>query len=117
MWRFAPGTYDIGGPDRLTFEAMTERLGELQGHPRPTLACRSPTAGLEGAVAALVTDQDRELLTPLMAGLDNDLVVADNALRQRLRDRPDLVRRSSDPRADCQLIRAAAARQPAAAKC
>ena len=28
----------------------------------------------------MVTDQDLELLTPLMAGLDNDLVVADNAL-------------------------------------
>ncbi len=76
----APGTYDIGGPDRLTFEAMTERLGELQGHPRPALALPFSNRRLEGAVAALVTDQDRELLTPLMAGLDNDLVVADNAL-------------------------------------
>ena len=76
----APGTYDIGGPDRLTFEAMSERLGELQGHPRPTVALPFSNSRLEGAVAALVTDQDRELLTPLMAGLDNDLVVADNAL-------------------------------------
>lgn len=76
----APGTYDIGGPDRLTFEAMTERLGELQGHPRPALALPFSNSRLEGAVAAMVTDQDRELLTPLMAGLDNDLVVSDNAL-------------------------------------
>jgi len=76
----APGRYDIGGPDRLTFEAMTERLGELQGNRRPTVPLPFSNSRLEGAVAALITDQDRELLTPLMAGLDSDLVVDDNAL-------------------------------------
>lgn len=76
----APGRYDIGGPDRLTFEQLADRLGTLQGHRRPTVALPFSDSRLEGAVAALITDQDRELLTPLMAGLDNDLIVEDNAL-------------------------------------
>ena len=59
---------------------MTERLGELQGHRRPKVNLPFSNSVLEGAVAALVTDQERELLTPLMAGLDADLVVDDNAL-------------------------------------
>ncbi|MDA0170518.1 NAD(P)H-binding protein [Solirubrobacter taibaiensis] len=78
----APGSYDIAGPDRLTFEELTVRLGELQGNPRPTVALPFSNSKLEGAVAALFTDQDTELLTPLMAGLDADLVVEDNALER-----------------------------------
>ena len=77
----APGGYDVGGPDRMTFEAMTETIAGLQGHRRPSVDLPFTSARLEGAVAALITDQDRELLTPLMAGLDADLVVEDNALQ------------------------------------
>lgn len=76
----APGRYDIAGPDRLTFKAMIEQIGELQGGPASTFDLPFSSSRLEGAAAALVTDQDRELLTPLMAGLDADLVVEDNAL-------------------------------------
>lgn len=76
----APGRYDVGGPDRLTFEAMIEQIAELQGGNAHTFKLPFSNSRLEGAAAALVTDQDRELLTPLMAGLDADLVVEDNAL-------------------------------------
>jgi uncharacterized protein YbjT (DUF2867 family) len=76
----APGVYDIGGPDRMTFKAMTERIGALQGDTPRSIDLPFSNSRLEGAVAALITDQDRELLTPLMAGLDADLVVDDNAL-------------------------------------
>jgi uncharacterized protein YbjT (DUF2867 family) len=75
-----PGRYDIGGPDRITFAAMTETIAELQGHRRPTIGLPFSNPQLEGAAAALVTDQDRELLTPLMAGVDADPIVEDNAL-------------------------------------
>lgn len=76
----APGTYEVGGPDRLTFAAMTERIAELQGRTPRSIPLPFTNSRLEGAAAALVTSQDRELLTPLMAGLDADLVVDDNAL-------------------------------------
>ena len=76
----APGRYDVGGPDRITFAAMTQTIAGLQGHRRPTVDLPFTSARIEGAAAALVTDQDRALLTPLMAGLDADLIVEDNAL-------------------------------------
>jgi len=76
----APGRYDVGGPDRLTFEAMVEQIAELQGGNAHTFHLPFSSSRLEGAAAALVTGRDRELLTPLMAGLDADLVVEDNAL-------------------------------------
>lgn len=76
----APGRYDVAGPDRLTFKAMTEELAELLGRTPRSVDLPFTSSRLEGAVAAIVTDQERELLTPLMAGLDSDLTVEDNAL-------------------------------------
>jgi uncharacterized protein YbjT (DUF2867 family) len=75
-----PGSYDVGGPDRLTFEAMTAQIAELQGRTPRSFDLPFSNSRLEGAAAALITGQDRELLTPLMAGLDADLVVDHNAL-------------------------------------
>jgi uncharacterized protein YbjT (DUF2867 family) len=75
-----PGRYDVAGPDRLTFRVMIEQIAELQGGSARTFDLPFSNSRLEGAAAALVSEQDRELLTPLMAGLDADLVVDDNAL-------------------------------------
>ncbi len=75
-----PGSYDVGGPDRLTFEAMTAQIATLQGRTPRSFDLPFSNSRIEGAAAALITGQDRELLTPLMAGLDADLVVNDNAL-------------------------------------
>jgi len=76
----APGIYDIAGPDELTFEEMTQVISGLLGKRRPVIDLPIHIPALEGAVAAAVTDQDRELVTPLMEGLDEDLVVRRNAL-------------------------------------
>ena len=75
-----PGSYDVGGPDRLTFAAMTTQIAELQGRTPRSFDLPFSNSRVEGAAAALITGQDRELLTPLMAGLDADLVVDHNAL-------------------------------------
>jgi uncharacterized protein YbjT (DUF2867 family) len=75
-----PGVYDIAGPDELSFEEMTQVISELLGKRRPVIDLPLHIPQLEGAVAAAVTDQDRELVTPLMEGLDEDLLVRDNAL-------------------------------------
>ncbi len=76
----APGVYDIAGPDELSFEEMTQVIAGLLGKRRPTIAVPVHLPGVEGAIAAAVTDQDPELVVPLMEGLDEDLVVAENAL-------------------------------------
>ena len=61
---------------------MIEQIAELQGTTAHTFDLPFSNSRLEGAAAALVTEQDRELLIPLMAGLDADLVVEDNALTE-----------------------------------
>ncbi|WP_354697920.1 NAD(P)H-binding protein [Paraconexibacter sp. AEG42_29] len=75
-----PDSYDIAGPDELTFEAMTEIIADLRGKAHRSVPLPFTSPKLEGAAAALITDADRELLTPIMAGLDEDLVIEDNAL-------------------------------------
>ncbi len=76
----APGIYDVAGPDELTFEEMTQVIARLLGKTRRTIPVPVHVPALEGALAAAVTDQERELVTPLMEGLDEDLVVRVNAL-------------------------------------
>lgn len=76
-----PGVFEIGGPDTLTFEEMIETIAELLGKQRPSFNLPFSSAGAEAAAAAAVTGEDRELLGPLMAGLDGDLLVHDNAVR------------------------------------
>lgn len=75
-----PGGYDIAGPDELTFERMTEIVGELLGKERPSVSLPFSNAKLESATASAVVDADRELLEPLMAGLHGDLVTSSDAL-------------------------------------
>lgn len=76
----APGTYDVGGGEVLTFEEIVETVVELLGVDRPTLRVPVSSSAIEGAVASVVTDADRELVTPLMEGLHGDLLTRDNAL-------------------------------------
>jgi uncharacterized protein YbjT (DUF2867 family) len=75
-----PGVYSIAGPDILTFEEMTEVVSEILGQPHRSVPVPVSSTRAEAALAALVTDQDRELLGPLMGGLHSDLLVDDNAV-------------------------------------
>ncbi len=75
------GAYDIGGPDVLTFEEMTEVVAELIGQRHRSLSLPFSNSKLEAAAASAVVDADRELLEPLLEGLHEDLLVEDNALQ------------------------------------
>lgn len=75
-----PGSYDIAGPDTLTFEEITEVVAELLGKEHRSIPLPFSSAALESRTAAAVVDADIELLKPLMAGLHSDLMVEDNAL-------------------------------------
>ena len=76
-----PGIYEIAGPDVLTFEAMTELIAELLGESHRSIPLPFSSARLEAAAASLVTGEERDLLEPLMAGLDGDLTVRENSIR------------------------------------
>ena len=75
----APGAYEVAGPDTLTFEEMTKVIADLLGETHRSIPMPFSNSRFEAAAAALVTDQDRELLEPLMAGLDGDPVVRHNS--------------------------------------
>ena len=76
-----PGIYELGGADTLTFEEMTEVIADLLGDKHRSIGLPFSSSLLEAAAASVVTGEDRELLEPLMAGLDGDLLVHHNAVR------------------------------------
>lgn len=73
-----PGSYEIAGPDELTFEQMIEIIAGLLGTESRSIRLPFSNAKLEGAAAAAVTNEDQELMEPLMAGLHGDLLVEHN---------------------------------------
>jgi uncharacterized protein YbjT (DUF2867 family) len=73
-----PGVYEIAGPDNLSFEEMTKVIATLLGDTHRSFPLPFSNAKLEAAAAAVVTGEERELLEPLMAGLDGDLVIREN---------------------------------------
>ncbi len=84
----APGSYEIAGPDILSFEEMTEIIAELLGENHRSVDIPLSNSRLEAAAAALVTGEERDLLEPLMAGLHGDLTVTDNSLESVFGVRP-----------------------------
>ncbi|MFC7097036.1 NAD(P)H-binding protein [Halobaculum marinum] len=80
----AGGTYDIGGPDVLTYEEMLRRTrralgGRLYVVPVPVLTPR-----LSSGWVRLVTDVPDDLVDPLVDGLRTPVVVGDDAIREHV---------------------------------
>ena len=75
-------TFDLGGPDVLTYREMIERIGELRGrHPRivevPILSPRLSSYWLH-----LVTPVRAAVARPLVEGLRNPTVATDARIRE-----------------------------------
>ncbi|MFB6136323.1 MAG: NAD(P)H-binding protein [Halobacteriaceae archaeon] len=74
-------TYEIGGPEVLTYQEMLRRTAAAMGKspvvvPVPVLSPRLSTYWV-----SLVTDVPREVAAPLVEGLKNPVVVTDDAIR------------------------------------
>lgn len=68
-------TFDVGGPDILTFQQMMERTAELAGRRKPLILpvpVLSPE--LSSLWCGLVTDVDSRIARPLVEGLRNETV-------------------------------------------
>ncbi len=92
----APGTYEVAGPDTLSFEQMTQVIADILGEAQRSVRLPFSNSRLEAAAAALVTDQPRDLLQPLMAGLDGDLVVRHNSIHETFGVRPTTFREAAE---------------------
>ncbi|WP_336035638.1 NAD(P)H-binding protein [Halobacterium yunchengense] len=77
-------TYEVGGPDVLSYQAMLERVAALAGKrlyvvPVPVLTPKLSTYWVD-----LVTDVPRSVVHPLIYGLKNPVVVSDDSIRDVL---------------------------------
>jgi uncharacterized protein YbjT (DUF2867 family) len=69
---------DIAGPDVLTYREMIECIAELMLVNRPVLRLGVNLTPVAAPVAAAVAGEDPELIAPLMAGLEGDLLPRDD---------------------------------------
>lgn len=80
----AGNTYEIGGPEILTYEEMIRRVGRKLGRepvviPVPILSPRLSSYWVE-----LMTDVDRSVVRPLVEGLRNPVVVTDDRIDEHV---------------------------------
>lgn len=77
----ANNTYEIGGPDVLTYGEVIERTAAVAGCRRPfILPVPVLTPRLSSYWIGLVTDVDRWVARPLIEGLRNPVVVTDDSI-------------------------------------
>lgn len=65
---------DVGGPDILSYGEMIRRIAELLLLARPAVEMSVSGTPLTARVAAVITGEDRELVSALMASLQGDLL-------------------------------------------
>jgi uncharacterized protein YbjT (DUF2867 family) len=72
------GSFDIAGPEVLTYGAIIERIRDLMLLDRPTLRLDALTlTPVASRVAAAIAGEHHALIGPLMAGLEHDLLPRD----------------------------------------
>ncbi|MFC7070421.1 NAD(P)H-binding protein [Halobaculum lipolyticum] len=77
----AGGTYDVGGPDVLTYEEMLRRTRRALGGRLYVLPVPVLTPRLSSGWVRLVTDVPDDVVDPLVDGLRTPVVVGDDAIR------------------------------------
>ncbi|MFC7008942.1 NAD(P)H-binding protein [Halalkalicoccus salilacus] len=82
----APGTagrtFEIGGPDVVTYQAMLHLTSELLGKRQYIVPVPVLTPKLSAYWLDLVTDVPRDVAHPLVSGLKNPVVVTDESIRE-----------------------------------
>jgi len=70
-------TYELGGPDTVTYRKLLELIAEVMVVRRPQLFLEVEATQLTARLAAAVAGEDPELVVPLMEGLAFDLLASD----------------------------------------
>jgi len=82
------GSYDVGGPDVLTYEQMMRRYATLTGRRRFILKVPVLSPTLSSHWIGLVTDQPASIARPLAEGLSVEVVVTDDRIRSLIPFQP-----------------------------
>jgi uncharacterized protein YbjT (DUF2867 family) len=72
-------SWDIAGPDTVTYEQLIDRIAESMLVGRPKLGLGFNLTPVASQVAAAVAGEDPALIAPLMEGLEHDLLPRDDA--------------------------------------
>jgi uncharacterized protein YbjT (DUF2867 family) len=72
-------SWDIAGPDTVTYEQLIDRIAESMMVGRPKLGLGFNLTPVASQVAAAVAGEDPALIAPLMEGLEHDLLPRDDA--------------------------------------
>jgi uncharacterized protein YbjT (DUF2867 family) len=76
---------DAGGPEVVTYGELIERIRDLMLVDRPALQFKRLTVTpIASRLSALIAGEDHELIGPLMASLDGDLLARDGRAAQLL---------------------------------
>ncbi len=72
------GSWDIGGPDVMTYAEMIARIADALLVRRPSLGLDVSLTPVTAAVAAAIAGEDPALIGPLMESLEHDLLPRDD---------------------------------------
>ncbi len=78
-------TYDIGGPDVLTYRAMLETTAEVIGRRMRSISLPIMARRLSRLWVSTVSGAPRSLVAPLIESLGHDMVCGDRRLQQAAR--------------------------------
>jgi uncharacterized protein YbjT (DUF2867 family) len=67
-------SWDIAGPEIVTYATLIERIADRMLVRRPRLALNLTMTPIASVVAAAIAGEDPALITPLMEGLETDLL-------------------------------------------
>jgi uncharacterized protein YbjT (DUF2867 family) len=67
-------SWDIAGPDVMSYGELVERIADAMLVSRPRVGLNVTMTGLASVVAAAIADEDVGLITPLMESLEYDLL-------------------------------------------
>jgi uncharacterized protein YbjT (DUF2867 family) len=70
-------SYDIAGPDAMTYQELIERIADHMLVDRPAIGLGFSLTPVASVVAAAVAAEDTGFITPLMESLEHDLLPRD----------------------------------------
>jgi uncharacterized protein YbjT (DUF2867 family) len=76
--RLAGRSWDIAGPDTMTYEELIRRIADAMLVDRPRVGLGFTLTAVASQVAAAVAGEDPALIEPLMEGLEHDLLPRDD---------------------------------------
>lgn len=82
--RTAGETFDIGGPDILTYREMMERFAAIEGKSPLIIPVPVLTPWLSAFWVALITPVKPSISMPLIEGLANEVICRENRIRELL---------------------------------